>query len=117
MWEVKYYETERGVQPAKEFVDSLPTKMKAKAAWELVLLEKMGSAIREPYSVSIGNGLFELRVQQASDIARVFYFFVVGREIILTNGFIKKTQKAPASEIALALRYKADYERRSGDEI
>ena len=27
----------------------------------------------------------------------------------LTNGFIKKTQKTPASEIALAKQYRADY--------
>jgi len=28
----------------------------------------------------------------------------------LTNGFIKKTQKTPPSEIALARKFKADYE-------
>jgi len=33
-------------------------------------------------------------------------------KIILTNGFIKKTRKTPQSEIILALKYKADYERR-----
>ena len=34
---------------------------------------------------------------------------VIGRKIILTNGFVKKTQKTPASEIALAKQYRADY--------
>jgi len=36
----------------------------------------------------------------------------VENKIILTNGFIKKTQKTPPNEIALAKRYKADYEGR-----
>ena len=35
--------------------------------------------------------------------------FVVGKKVILTNGFIKKTQKTPASEITLAKQYRADY--------
>jgi len=43
---------------------------------------------------------------------RIFYFFIVNNKIILTNGFIKKTQKTPSSEIILAKKYKADYERR-----
>ena len=36
-------------------------------------------------------------------------FFVVGKKIVLTNGFTKKTQKTPKSEIELAKRYRADY--------
>jgi len=37
----------------------------------------------------------------------------VDNKIILTNGFVKKTQKTPTSEIALAKKYKADYEVRN----
>ena len=65
-----------------------------------------------PYSSHIRDGIFELRVQQAGDIVRVFYFFIIGKKIILTNGFLKKTKKTPPSEINKALGYKADYERR-----
>jgi phage-related protein len=32
--------------------------------------------------------------------------------IILTNGFVKKTRKTPPNEIVLAMKYKADYEGR-----
>ena len=42
-----------------------------------------------------GEGIFELRAKVGSDITRVLYFFYVERHIILTNGFIKKTQKTP----------------------
>ena len=62
-----------------------------------------------PYSEKLEDGIFELRAKVGSDISRVLYFFVVGRKIILTNGFIKKTQKTPKSEIELAKKYRADY--------
>ena len=47
---------------------------------------------------------FELRAKVGSDISRVLYFFVVGRTVVLTNGFIKKTQKTPSAEIEKAKR-------------
>jgi phage-related protein len=112
MWEVNYYETAKGNIPVKDFIDKLPTKLRAKAAWEIELLQELGTDIREPYSKFIKDGLFELRVEQQSDIVRIFYFFVIGKKIILTNGFTKKTQKTPPREIELALNYKKDYELR-----
>ena len=37
------------------------------------------------------------------------YFFYVDQHIILTNGFIKKTQKTPRNEIEKAKKDRADY--------
>lgn len=113
MWTVEYYETEKKYCPAKEFIDSLPTeKMQAKALRDIQLLESLGTEIREPYSKPIESGLFELRIRFSSNSARVFYFFFSGKRIILTNGFMKKTDKTPKKHIEKALTYKADYERR-----
>lgn len=42
----------------------------------------------------------------------MLYFFTIGKKIILTNGFTKKTLKTPPGEIELAKKYRADYERR-----
>ena len=63
----------------------------------LAVLETDGNNIREPYSKFLGDGIYEVRVQQVNNIARVLYFFVVIKKIILTNGFIKKSQKTPKS--------------------
>ena len=38
------------------------------------------------------------------------------QKAVLTNGFIKKSQKTPKAEKELAKKYKADYERRYGNE-
>ena len=42
-------------------------------------------------------------------------FFFVGKKAVLANGFIKKTMKAPNSEIELAKRYRKDYFMRNPD--
>jgi len=55
-------------------------------------------------------GLYEIRIQVGSDIFRVFCFFDKEMLIVLANGFQKKTQKTPISEIEKALRIKGEYE-------
>lgn len=107
-----FYEKENGEQPAKEFMLSLDKKLRAKLADTIMILQDNGYELREPYSKHISEGIFELRAKQGSDITRVMYFFYVDRHIILTNGFIKKSQKTPQSEIEKAKRYRSDYLKR-----
>lgn len=117
MWEVEFYETENGKIPVRDFLKSLDKNMRSKAVNEIELLKNCGNNLREPYSKYISNGIFELRIKFSSDISRIFYFFYVGNKIILTNGFIKKTQKTPQAEIEKAIKYKNDYQRRKKNEI
>jgi len=78
----------------------------------LSLLEEFGSELRAPYSKLIEEGSFELRIKEGTHISRIMYFFVKERKIILTNGFVKKTQKTPKKEIALAKKRRLEYENR-----
>jgi len=55
------------------------------------------------------NGLYEARIQLASNIWRVFCFFDNGKLVILLNGFQKKTQKTPKNELEKALRLMKEY--------
>lgn len=84
--------------------------MKAKIAWTLKLIEEI-QHVPETYLKHIEetDGLYEVRVQQGSDIFRVFSFFDEGKLIVLANGFQKKTQKTPKNEIAKALKIKTEY--------
>lgn len=59
--------------------------------------------------------MFEIRGKSGNNITRVLYFFYYDGKIILTNGFIKKTQKTPKKEIQLAKKRRADYIERSQD--
>ena len=45
-------------------------------------------------------------------VKRVLYFFYYEGKIILTNGFVKKTQKTPLEEIKLAKKRRADFKER-----
>ena len=105
----EFYDLPDGRKPAQEFLDSLDDKMRAKMARTVKLLETNGTNLREPYSKEIRKGLFELRAKVGSDISRVLYFFFHRGKAILTNGFIKKTQKTPESEIDRAERYKKEF--------
>lgn len=108
-FEIIFYDKADGTEPAKEFLDSLDVKMRAKMLRTLVMLQNNGYELREPYSKPLNNGIFELRAKVGSDISRVLYFFIIGRKAVLTNGFIKKTQKTPREEIERAKRYRAEY--------
>ena len=55
------------------------------------------------------DALYEIRIQQSSDIFRVFCFFDAGKLIVLANGFQKKTQKTPPDEIKKALKIRKQY--------
>lgn len=115
-WQVEYYKKENGKIPVVEYLLTLNAKMRAKAFSEIELLEKHGTALREPYSKPIKGekykDLFELRIKFSSDISRIFYFTFKNNTFVLLHGFTKKSDKTPEKELDKALRYKEDYERR-----
>lgn len=113
-FEVVLYERANGECPVEEFITSLDMKMQAKMIGLLELLEEKGNQLREPYSKSIDDGIFELRCKVGNNITRILYFFYYEGKIILTNGFVKKTQKTPTEEIKLAKERRLDFKERMG---
>lgn len=111
-FKVIFYEKENGDCPVEEFFQKLEPKMLAKVVGLLHILEEKGNELREPYSKPIGDGIFEIRCKTGSNIVRVLYFFYYKGNIILTNGFVKKTQKIPLEEIRLAKERRADFKER-----
>ena len=104
-----FYEKEDGTKPAKEFIDSTDEKMHAKIDILLDMLSIRGRWLRMPYSRPLDEGIHELRANFGSNASRVLYFFVFGNSAVITNGFIKKTQKTPAAELKKAKQYRRDY--------
>ena len=111
-FQVEFYDTEDGRTPTQEFLDSLEPKMNAKMVGLMEILEEKGYSLREPYSAPLEDGIFELRAVQGSNISRALFFFYVEGRIVITHGFIKKTQKTPRAQIELAKKYRADFLRR-----
>lgn len=60
-------------------------------------------------SMEDADGLFEIRVEVGSNIFRIFCCFDEGALVILFNGFQKKTQKTPKSEIDRAKKLMKEY--------
>ena len=56
------------------------------------------------------DALYEIRVQQGNEIFHIFCFFDKGKLVVLANGFQKKTQKTPKSEIEKTIKIKKEYE-------
>lgn len=112
-WIVEFYETENGEKPGLDFINTLEVKLRAKVFRDLGLLENKGNELRLPYSEHLDDGIFELRTIQGNNIVRNLYFFIVGKKIIITHGFRKKTKKTPPAEIQKAKNYREDYFKRN----
>jgi phage-related protein len=89
----------------EDFLKSQPQKVQDKI---YKIIEAIETLERVPSNylkhIESTNGLYEARIQLASNIWRVFCFFDNGNLVILLNGFQKKTQKTPKNEIEKALR-------------
>jgi phage-related protein len=92
------------------FFEQLKPEVKKKFNWTLQLIGTIDK-VPEKYFKHMTNstGIYEVRVEVGSDIYRVFSFFDKGNLIVLANGFQKKTQKTPKSELDLAEKLKKQY--------
>ena len=55
------------------------------------------------------DGIYEVRVITSYRSIRILCFFDKGELVVLTNCFVKKTQKTPRKEIRLAEKIKKEY--------
>jgi phage-related protein len=94
-----------------DFYEKQKVKVKDKILWTFKIIETQQQIPTDYLKHMEGtDGLYEIRVQHASDIFRIFCFFDEGKLVILANGFQKKTQKTPKKEIEKALKIKKEYE-------
>ena len=75
------------------------------------LMEQHGADLRLPHSRAMGDGLFELRCKGSEGIGRAFYCTVVGRQIVIVHGLIKKTQETPHADLRLARKRAKEVKR------
>lgn len=95
-----------------DFFEKQKQKVKDKILWIFRIIETQKHIPTDYFEHMTGtDGLYEIRVKQGSDIFRIFCFFEEGKLIVLANGFQKKTQKTPKSEIEKALKIKKEYEQ------
>lgn len=112
---VIFYQTSDGKIPVEEFLSKLDSKLRAKTVYLLEILQEKGTKLREPYTKHLDDGIFELRCKLGSNLTRTLYFFYTDGNIVITNGFLKKSAKTPRTAIITAKKYRADFISRQED--
>jgi phage-related protein len=83
---------------------ALPAGMLARFVRYAERMEVYGPDLGMPHTRSMGDGLFELRLKAAEGIGRVFYCTLAGSRIMMLHQFVKKSEKTPRKELAIARR-------------
>ncbi len=102
---VRFFCTDAGNEPVREWLTDLPREHRRLIGTDIKTVQ-LGWPIGMPVVRKLDAGLWEVRIDLDDTIARVL-FTVVGSDMVLLHGFIKKSQKTPASDMATA---KQDYE-------
>jgi len=97
-----FFRTDQGNEPVREWLLAL-AKSDRKIIGDDVLKVQYCWPIGKPLVGNLGNGLWEVRSRLGDRIARVV-FCVQGQTMVLLHAFIKKTQKTPPHELALAVK-------------
>jgi phage-related protein len=109
MKKIDYYRSESGNNPIQDFLDSLSSDQRKKVLWVLELVQEQDRIPTKFFKKLVStDGIWEIRVRLGNDIFRLLGF-LDNNIVILTNGFVKKTQTTPPQEIAIAEQRKKDY--------
>lgn len=102
---VRFFRTDAGNEPVREWLTDLPREHRRTVGVDIKTVQ-LGWPIGMPVVRKLDAGLWEVRIDLGDTIARVL-FTVAGCDMILLHGFIKKSQKTPASDMATAKQRKA----------
>jgi phage-related protein len=89
---------------AREAIRTFPTAVKRPLGKAILDLQKghhLGMPLSRPMP-EVAVGVEELRIHDDAGIYRTFYFKKSERGILIPHACVKKTQKTPQHEIALA---------------
>lgn len=106
---VRFYRTASGSEPVREWLLGLATDDR-RAVGEDLKTAQYGWPLGMPLIRKLEPGLWEVRSDIAAGIARVL-FTVEGPVMVLLHGFVKKSQKTPASDLKTAQQRLADLRR------
>jgi phage-related protein len=110
--EVVFYYKESGGSPVQDFLDELPSKVAQKVVWTLALAEDLDRVPAQYFcKLTDSDDIWEFRIKLGSNIYRILAF-LDQHKIVLTHGFIKKTQKTPVQEIVRAENLRKEYFQR-----
>jgi phage-related protein len=96
-WTIVYYS-----EKVRLAIDGWPVGIRAFYARVTERIKINGPNLGEPFTRSMGDGLFEIRAIGKEGIARAFFCTTIDRNIVILHEFIKKSNKTPARELNVA---------------
>lgn len=107
---VVFYRTHGGGEVVRDWLRSLDDADRRAVGLDLMRVQYRWP-VGMPLCRALGDGLWEVRTSLPSNrIARVL-FSVQQSRILVLHGFIKKTQKTPPDDLALARRRNREFEK------
>jgi phage-related protein len=97
---VVFFAGESGAEPVRAWLKSLDKADRIRVGEDIRTVE-FGWPIGMPVCRPLGQGLYEVRTSLNNRIGRVL-FGIVGGEMVLLHGFIKKSQTTPKDDLELA---------------
>jgi phage-related protein len=98
---VVFYRTASGAEPVRDWLRSLSAEDRRSIGSDLATVQ-VGWPLGMPLCRPLGARLWEVRSKLSNNRIARLVFFVAENRIGVVHGFIKKTQKTPPAEIALA---------------
>jgi hypothetical protein len=117
-WKILYF-TEKEDQPSEIeiFINSKDERNQAKIFAWLDKLAELGPNLPRPYADLLIDGIHELRIKLSGSQIRILYFFCYKDYIILTNQFVKNTDKVPKAEINKAIKRRETFLQKYTEKI
>jgi phage-related protein len=98
--QVLFFKTQAGHEPVRKWLKALPQEEK-KIIGQDIKTVQFGWPLGMPLVRKLDQDLWEVRSHLPNRIARIL-FTVNDNTMVLLHGFIKKSQKTPADDLALA---------------
>lgn len=99
---VRFFASVQGTEPVRDWLRTLSHEAR-KAIGEDIKTVQFGWPLGMPLVRKMVPGLWEIRSNTPAGIARLF-FSLVGDQIVLLHGFVKKSARTPKDDLDLALR-------------
>ena len=99
IWQIRYHD-----EKLQDVILSFPAGLLARYLQLTDRMMQYGPDLGMPHTRAMGAGLFELRLKSQEGIGRVFYCTLVKRQVVMLHQFVKKTDKTPPKELAVARR-------------
>ncbi len=105
---VIFFRTAAGKEPVRDWLKELPKEDRKAIGIDLKTVQ-FGWPLGMPLVRKLEKDLWEVRSNLDGRIARVM-FTVVGEELVLLHGFIKKSQKTPMDDLKIARARRVELE-------